>query len=315
MPGREVVVLGSGDIGLIMARRMTLEGAKVLAVIEQMPRPGGLKRNVAQCLDDFTIPLRLSHTVTEIKGGERLEGVTVAKVDSDFKPVPGTEEYIPCDTLLLSVGLIPENELSKRAQITLSAATGGAVVDESLQTGAEGIFSCGNVLHVHDLVDSVSEEGALAGKNAALYVQGKSRANIAKADERRRVSLKVDNAFKESEIICTSCPLGCPVSVVLENGNIVEVKGAKCEKGEQYAKREHVSPSRMFTSTVALLGSPLRRLPVKTERPIPKSELMNAARSLKGIKVRAPVAIGQVIVENICNTGVNLVATRNAPAP
>ena len=175
MPGKEVVVLGSGDIGLIMARRMTFEGAKVKAVIELMPYSGGLKRNIVQCLDDFGIPLKLSHTVTQIKGKERLEGVTIARVDENLKPIPGTEEHISCDILLLSVGLIPENELSKSAGIILSDITGGPVVDESLQTNVEGIFACGNTLHVHDLVDFVSEESEQAGKNAAEYVRGKRR--------------------------------------------------------------------------------------------------------------------------------------------
>jgi NADPH-dependent 2,4-dienoyl-CoA reductase/sulfur reductase-like enzyme len=174
MPGKEVVILGSGDIGLIMARRMTLEGAKVKGVIELMPYSGGLKRNIVQCLDDFGIPLKLSHTITNIKGKDRIEGVTVAKVDENRKPIPGTEEYIPCDTLLLSVGLLPENELSRKSDVILSPITGGPEVNESLQTNIEGIFSCGNVLHVHDLVDYVTMESYNAGKNAAEYVKGKN---------------------------------------------------------------------------------------------------------------------------------------------
>ncbi|MBC2400085.1 NAD(P)/FAD-dependent oxidoreductase [Clostridium tetanomorphum] len=173
MPGKEVVVLGSGDIGLIMARRMTLEGAKVKAVVELLPYSSGLKRNIVQCLDDFDIPLKLSHTVIDIKGKERLEGVTIAKVDENRKPIQGTEEYIPCDTLLLSVGLIPENELSRKAEIDISKVTSGPIVNESLQTSVEGIFACGNVLHVHDLVDDVSIESHIAGKNAAKYIKGK----------------------------------------------------------------------------------------------------------------------------------------------
>ena len=169
LPGRRVVILGSGDIGLIMARRMTFEGAKVLACVELMPFSGGLTRNVVQCLDDFNIPLMLSHTVTEIHGRERVEGVTVAQVDAQRRPVPGTERRFDCDTLLLSVGLIPENELSKGAGVELSAATAGPLVDDALQTRVPGIFACGNVLHVHDLVDYVSEEAAQAGRHAAEY--------------------------------------------------------------------------------------------------------------------------------------------------
>ncbi len=171
MPGREVVILGSGDIGLIMARRMTLEGAKVKVVAELMPYSGGLKRNIVQCLDDYGIPLKLSHTVVDIKGKERVEGVTFAQVDEKSKPIPGTEEYYSCDTLLLSVGLIPENEISRGMGVEMNPVTSGPKVNESLETNLEGVFACGNVLHVHDLVDFVSEEAAAAGRNAAAYVK------------------------------------------------------------------------------------------------------------------------------------------------
>lgn len=177
MPGREVVILGSGDIGLIMARRMTLEGAKVKVVAELMPYSGGLKRNIVQCLDDYNIPLKLSHTVVNIRGKERLKGVTLAAVDQRGRPIPGTEEDYACDTLLLSVGLIPENELSLGMGVKISRITAGPVVNESLETSVEGVFACGNVLHVHDLVDFVSEEAAAAGKNAARYVRGGRRAH------------------------------------------------------------------------------------------------------------------------------------------
>ena len=173
MPGKKVVILGSGDIGLIMARRMTLEGAEVKAVCELMPYSGGLARNIEQCLNDFSIPLMLSHTVVEIQGKERVTGVTIAKVDERRKPIPKTKQYIECDTLLLSVGLLPENELTKSANIILDRITGGAVVDQNRQTEIEGIFACGNVLHVHDLVDYVSEEAEIAGKAAAAFINGK----------------------------------------------------------------------------------------------------------------------------------------------
>lgn len=171
MPGKEVVILGSGDIGLIMARRMTLEGAKVKLVAEIMPKSGGLKRNIVQCLDDYGIPLKLETTVIDIKGKERVESVTIAKVDENRKPIPGTEEEVACDTLLLSCGLIPENELSGAAGIEINPSTSGPVVSESMETSIGGIFACGNVVHVHDLVDHVSEEAAIAGKMAAKYVQ------------------------------------------------------------------------------------------------------------------------------------------------
>ena len=172
MPGREVVILGSGDIGLIMARRMTLEGAKVKVVAELMPYSGGLKRNIVQCLDDYGIPLKLSHTVIDIEGKEHVSAVTIAEVGPDRRPIPGTEIRYTCDTLLLSCGLIPENELSRSAGVDMNGVTGGPNVNESLETSVPGIFACGNVLHVHDLVDYVSEEAVRAGQNAVRFIKG-----------------------------------------------------------------------------------------------------------------------------------------------
>ena len=175
--GKEVVILGSGDIGLIMARRMTLEGAKVKVVAELMPYSGGLKRNIVQCLDDYGIPLKLSHTVTQIHGKERVTGITISEVGPDRRPIPGTEEYYSCDTLLLSCGLLPENELSKSAGVELSRITGGPTVNDRLETGVPGVFACGNVLHVHDLVDFVSEEAERAGRNAAAFLKNGAAAD------------------------------------------------------------------------------------------------------------------------------------------
>ena len=224
LPGREIVILGSGDIGLIMARRMTLEGARVKVVAELMPYSGGLKRNIVQCLDDYGIPLKLSHTVVDIKGKERLESVTLAEVDDNRKPIPGTEEEYSCDTLLLSVGLIPENELSRDMGVTINPVTSGPKVNESLETNIEGVFACGNVLHVHDLVDFVSEEAGAAGRNAACYVKaGEKRSgtetadivleavegvrytvpetiNIARMDEELTVRFRVSNVYKNCYI-------------------------------------------------------------------------------------------------------------------
>lgn len=192
MPGREVVILGSGDIGLIMARRMTLEGAKVKAVAELMPYSGGLRRNIVQCLDDFGIPLKLSHTVVHISGGERVSGVTLARVDENRRPIAGTEEYISCDTLLLSCGLIPENELSRSLGVAINPVTSGPFVNESLETNIPGVFACGNVLHVHDLVDYVSEEASAAGKHAAAYVKARTREEnaVKRADTSAGIILK-----------------------------------------------------------------------------------------------------------------------------
>lgn len=198
MPGKEVVILGSGDIGLIMARRMTLEGAKVKLVAELMPYSGGLKRNIVQCLEDFGIPLKLSHTVIDIDGKERVRGVTVAQVDENRKPIERTEEYITCDTLLLSCGLIPENELSVGLGVALNPVTSGPVVNESFETSVEGVFACGNVLHVHDLVDYVSEEAQKAGRNAAEYIIRSYgvKAGGGKTGTRQAIVIKADSGVR-----------------------------------------------------------------------------------------------------------------------
>ena len=221
MPGKEVVILGSGDIGLIMARRMTFEGAKVKAVVELMPYSSGLNRNIVQCLNDFNIPLMFSHTVVDIKGDGRVKSVVIAPVDEKLNPIMDKAEEISCDCLLLSVGLLPENELAKQAGITLSPVTGGAEVDENMMTLCDGVFECGNVLHVHDLVDFVSEESAFAGKCAARYVAGKTRSGgerikidtfggvrycvpeyvyRGKADEGIGLKMRVNNVYRKVRI-------------------------------------------------------------------------------------------------------------------
>ena len=244
MPGREVVILGSGDIGLIMARRMTFEGAKVKVVAELMPYSGGLKRNIVQCLDDYGIPLKLSHTVVDIKGKERVEGITLAEVDNRGKPIPGTEEFYSCDTLLLSVGLIPENELSNGMGVEMNPVTSGPKVNESLETSIEGVFACGNVLHVHDLVDFVSEEAAAAGKNAAAYVKDGAQKsedqevikisavegvrytvpgtiNVARMDENLTVRFRVGGVYKN-----------CYVSAYFDEERVIHKKRQVVAPGE-----------------------------------------------------------------------------------
>ncbi len=199
MPGHECVILGSGDIGLIMARRMTLEGAKVKLVCEVMPYSGGLQRNIVQCLDDFDIPLRLSCTVIKIHGLERVEGVTIANVDEKMMPIPGTEEYIPCDTVLLSVGLIPENELSKQIDLEMDMVTRGPKVDEMRETSQPGVFACGNVLQVHDLVDFVTQESQIAGKGAAQYIDGLRHGDVIKTRGQNGVRYTVPQSINLDE--------------------------------------------------------------------------------------------------------------------
>ncbi|MDO4534966.1 MAG: FAD-dependent oxidoreductase [Clostridium perfringens] len=242
MVGKKVLILGSGDIGLIMARRMTLEGAKVEAVVELMPYSNGLNRNIVQCLNDYDIPLYLSHTVVNVKGNGRLEKVTIAKVDGNRKPIKGTEKEFGVDTLLLSVGLIPENELSKNAGVRIDRRTNGLMVSENMETSRDGIFACGNVVHVHDLVDFVTEEAKRAGKNAAKYINGKNKKGkfieiingkninytvpqkiyVDNLDENINVFMRVSNVFKNKVI------------VVRDEEKII-----------QRFKREHLAPAEM----------------------------------------------------------------------
>ena len=252
MPGKEVVILGSGDIGLIMARRMTLEGAKVKLVAELMPYSGGLKRNIVQCLDDFGIPLKLSHTVVDIKGKERVEGVTIAKVDENSRPIPGTEEEIACDTLLLSCGLIPENELSDSLGVAMNPVTSGPLVNESLETDKEGVFACGNVLHVHDLVDYVSGEAKTAGKKAAAYLMGTLAAsgseiplravdgvrytvpafvNISRMEDAQTVRFRVGNVYRDAavEVSCNGTILKSQKKRILAPGEMEQIVLNKSE--------------------------------------------------------------------------------------
>jgi len=243
MVGKKAVILGSGDIGLIMARRMTLEGAEVEAVVELMPYSGGLTRNIVQCLDDYDIPLLLSHTITEIRGKGRVEGVTVAKVDENRRPIPGTEKHYECDTLLLSVGLIPENELSRGAELNIDQRTSGPIVNELMETSVEGIFACGNVVHVHDLVDFVSAESRRAGKAAARYL----KKEVEKDGERKRITadygvnytvpqkVNLDNIESKLEIFMRVANVYRDVKLELRDGDKTLIS----------LKKKHMAPGEM----------------------------------------------------------------------
>lgn len=243
MVGRKIFILGSGDIGLIMARRLTLEGANVMGVAEIMPYSGGLTRNIVQCLHDYDIPLLLNHTVTEIKGKDRVEGIVVSKVDSNRKPIKGTEKYYECDTLLLSVGLIPENELSRGANIQLDPVTGGPIVNESMETTIKGIFACGNVVHVHDLVDYVSEESRRAGRNAAKYVKGELNedGHIIKTKAKNGITyivphkIRVKNLDKSMDLFMRVNDVYKDARVVIKTDNEVF----------KQIKRRHLAPGEM----------------------------------------------------------------------
>ena len=245
MPGKKVVILGSGDIGLIMARRMTLEGAKVEAVCELMPYSGGLARNIEQCLNDFSIPLMLSHTVVEIHGKDRVTGVTIAKVDENRRPIPESRQYIECDTLLLSVGLLPENELTKGAGISIDRITSGAVVDQDRQTDIEGVYACGNVLHVHDLVDFVSEEAEIAGKAAAEFIKG-TKSNscdislVTDGKVRYTVPQKISSANEKVTVYFRVADVYRDVRIVVRDGENVLIN----------KKRIKVAPGEMETVTI-----------------------------------------------------------------
>ena len=257
LPGRKVVILGSGDIGLIMARRMTLEGAEVQVVAELMPYSGGLKRNIVQCLDDFGIPLKLSHTVVDIQGKERVEGVTLARVENG-KPVPGTEEHYACDTLLLSCGLLPENELSRAAGVALNPVTGGPAVNESLETSIPGVFAAGNVLHVHDLVDFVSEEAGAAGAHAAAYIQ-----NGEQGGDIRTLPVRCENGVRYTvpTAIRPDCA-GDTVTLRFRVANVYQKKTVAVYAGDTCLfrrKRPVLAPGEM--ETVKLKGEALRAHP------------------------------------------------------
>lgn len=408
--GREIVMLGSGDIGLIMARRLTYEGAHVKCVLNRSSFSGGLKRNIVQCLDDYGIPLRLSRTITAIHGKQRISGVTVSHVDPATKlPIPGTEEYLACDTLLLSAGLIPENELSRASGVHIDPATGGASVDEHLQTSIPGVFSAGNVLHIHDLVDFVSEEGLAAGAHAARFVarsgertraadvdvctvssghgvrgvvpqsihlgggeqvtlrfrpdavyekaaivvtrdggeeMARAKRRIMVPAEMQEIGISTDDIGAASELtvtiegtgktqaaaepdtgargtsmttpdrelICIRCPLGCMVSVFLDaSGNVARVEGNTCARGEKYAIEEVTCPMRTVTALVDVAASPMP-VSVKTAAPIPKALIGECLRQLKSIELTVPVHIGDVVVQDICGTGVEVVATKDIDA-
>ncbi|MBQ6586587.1 MAG: DUF1667 domain-containing protein, partial [Coriobacteriales bacterium] len=391
---------------LIMARRLTYEGAHVKMVLNRSHFSGGLKRNIVQCLDDYGIPLRLSHTITAVHGRARLEGVDVAQVDPKTKkPIPGTEEFVPCDTLLLSVGLLPENELTRAAGIQMDRKSNGAVVDENLATSAPGVFACGNVLHIHDLVDFVSEEGDRAGAAAAAFLaagaatgdratcvrilpgkgvgyvvpqlvhpdaqgnivfrfrsrdvfrkatvtatdqdgnvirsqkrpvilpaemeQFKLAANKLEGVTQMTISLDaqevgvaiqgaaaaastepVPEGCKAYDIVCISCPTGCPLHVVVRDGAVESVSGNSCRRGVEYAKREVLSPMRIVTSLVDVRD---RELPAscRTASPVPKELIPNVIAALREVELEAPVRRGDIIYEDVCGTGVDVIATKD----
>ena len=300
MVGRRAVILGSGDIGLIMARRLTLEGAKVLCVAEMRPAPGGLERNVRQCLYDFDIPLYLNTTVTNIFGRKRLEGVELTELDSGGAPIPGAARRVDCDTLLLSVGLIPENEVGAMAGVDLDPVTNGAVTDGFLRTAVPGIFSCGNCRKVMDLADFVTVQGLAAGYNAGAWVLGKALKPM--PEETNNAMAK--GLPQPGVLTCVLCPKGCRVTIDSATG---ETDGNQCPKGEDYARQEVKAPARVLTTTLKRADGSL--LPVKTSKAVPRDRLTALARSLAGVTVPdGPFPWGAVVLADPFGLGADVVA-------
>ena len=301
MVGKQVVILGSGDIGLIMARRLTLEGAQVLCAAEMNPVPSGLERNVSQCLYDFGIPLYLRCTVTNIFGKKRLEGVELSQLDEAGQPIPGSQRVVACDTLLLSVGLIPENEVAAQAGVRLDSKTNGAVTDEYLQTSVPGVFACGNSRKVLDLADFVTVQGLTAGRNAAAFLLGRPQ---------EPMPPETSNAMAKGlpqpgTITCIHCPKGCRIRTVADG----KVTGNGCPKGEEYALQEQKSPRRVLTTTLKRADGSL--LPVKTSQAVPKEHLLDYMDRLRKITLPATsLPCGTVVLRDPFGIGVDVVTAQ-----
>lgn len=297
MIGRRIVILGSGDIGLIMARRLTLEGAKVLAVVEMMPQPSGLSRNITQCLYDFDIPLYLRHTVSNIIGKNRVEAVEISKVGDDGQAIPGTSWQIECDTLVLSVGLIPENEVATRSGVQLDAKTNGVLTDQFLQTNLPGVFSCGNSRKVMDLADFVSAQGETAGKNAALYLQ-KQPLSVWNDDQ----GCKMAKGFPDpSSVTCTLCPNGCQIQICADG----KTEGNLCKRGHQFALQEQNDPERILTTTICVANT---MIAVRSDRPVKKNELQSLVDFIHRQRYTLPIQAGQSLLQDVGRNGVDIIA-------
>lgn len=308
MVGRRVFILGSGDIGLIMARRLTLEGAEVLGVAEILPYSNGLNRNIVQCLRDFDIPLYLRHTVRQIVGKERVEKVIVAPVDDNLQIIEGRDMEFEVDTLLLSVGLLPNNPMLEKLGLEMDPRTKGPVVNCNLMTSVPGVFVCGNSLHVHDLVDHVTEEGRIVGANAAKFIKGE----LEGGNERKVFPIpdRAAHTIPEKGMICIVCPKGCNL-IVDENG---EVSGNTCPRGRAYAIAEATHPTRMITSTAAIESSVVTRIPVMTSAPVPKGRIAEVMAEINRLRLKAPVKIEEPVITDVLGLGVNVIATREVPS-
>jgi CxxC motif-containing protein/NADPH-dependent 2,4-dienoyl-CoA reductase/sulfur reductase-like enzyme len=313
LPGKSVVILGSGDIGLIMARRMTLEGANIKLILGE--RASGLVRNHVQCVKDFDIPVLYGWTLLSTHGYKRLKGVTIAPIDENGNKISEQKKYIPCDTLLVAAGLIPETELWKGAHIALDENK-GIRVTETGETDIPGVFACGNVVRIYDVVDMVSLSGERAGMAAAKWVIGQnhgqftipnelSKAQTIRINEPRGIG---SHETCPDEIICILCPTGCRMRISGKEKEI-QVSGYSCEKGKKYAVEELTMPMRTLTTTVLIKGGVRPLLPVRTDHPIPQKMMGQIIERCRGIKVTAPVSIGEIIEENVANSGACLIAS------
>jgi CxxC motif-containing protein/NADPH-dependent 2,4-dienoyl-CoA reductase/sulfur reductase-like enzyme len=319
--GKRTLILGSGDIGLIMARRLTLSGVDVICVLEKLPYCSGLPRNVYQCLEDYGIPLYLSRTVTEIRGSKRLESVIVSSVDPRGVPIPGSEYEIPCDTLILSVGLIPENEIAFQMGAALLPDTNGVWVDSRMETSVPGAFACGNAVYVNDLVDNVSDEGERAGKWAAARALSRISSEPVRVPVQNGAGVRSvtpqsictgDEAVISTakNMVCFICPVSCRLSIQEIDGKI-RVKDNRCRRGAEFAVKELGDPERTLTSTIRVNNGVLPLVSIRSETPVKKAELKGLVKRFDGITVDAPVLSGTVLFSAIGENGVNIIATRS----
>lgn len=307
MPTKRCVILGSGDIGLIMARRLTLEGAEVEGVYEVKSTPSGLTRNIHQCLYDYNIPLHLSHTVTRVFGEDRLTGVEIAKVDEKMVPIPGSEFIVDCDALILSVGLIPENEIAEQLGIELDPRTRGPACDTNHMTSVPGVFSCGNSLQVFDLVDYVSKSGEAAGTCAAAYAAGTLEKSTSPLPPVPLAEPAKD--LDPNAIVCITCPKGCVMKVEREEDGSVTVTGNSCPRGELFAQQELTIPKRTICSTVRTIFPDTPVLPVRVSTDIPKERIFDVMSAINDVCVTTPVKRNDVLIQDVLGTGADVIVT------
>jgi NADPH-dependent 2,4-dienoyl-CoA reductase/sulfur reductase-like enzyme/CxxC motif-containing protein len=309
--GEKIVILGSGDVGMIVARRLKLEGKQVLAVVERLPHAGGLLRNKIQCLDDFNIPLLASHTIVEILGKYRVNGVVICPLDKKGSPIRNKSKTIECDTLIISVGLIPETELARDLGLAFNKCL--IAVNEELQTSLPWVFACGNVLFVHDLVDDVTMQSLDAGRFAADYILNKKSDDsvMTQTQQKKDTALCPNLRLKADEMICTLCPAGCVMKLSNTQDGIA-VENNACEKGKEFAISELQGPKRHLTSTIALNNNPTNRLPIRTTKPVPKDKIPQIMEKIRSLNIIGPVAYHQVLIPSVAGCESDIIASTHS---